>query len=186
MNVTSIRQQAQFETTKRLVSQLINERLATASLDINSSATARYICITCPPGYDGPASKRRVKACVRLQTPIVSENGSILSLIRPQNLEPSIFLYEKDQGILELAPKAVFQFISPWLMNSTNRLGLQRVEAELETAAMFQGECAWNIFQLEEASISNRHPAIQKSGSREIWLVPSPVWDQVLLHGSRQ
>lgn len=142
MKVTSIRQQAQFQTTKRLVSQLVNERLATASLDTKSSATARYICITCLPGYDGPASKRRVKVCVRLQTPIALENGSIVSLIRPQSLEPSIFLCENDQEIFELAPKVVFHFISPWLMNSTNGLGLQRVEAELETAAMFQGECA--------------------------------------------
>jgi hypothetical protein len=140
MDALSIRQQAQFETTKRLVSQLVNERLVAASLDANSNTTARYICITCPRGYDGTALNRRLKVYAQLNMPIVSEGGSIVSLIRPLSLEPRVFLCEDEQEIFELGPRAIFQFISPWLINSTNKVGLQRVEAGLETAAMFQGE----------------------------------------------
>jgi hypothetical protein len=140
MDALSIRQQAQFETTKRLVSQLVNERLVAASLDAKSSTAARYICITCPRGYDGPALNRRLKVYTQLKMPIVSEGGSIVSLVRPLSLEPRVFLCEDEQEIFELDQKAIFQFISPWLINSTNKVGLQRVEAGLETAAMFQGE----------------------------------------------
>lgn len=139
MAVISIRHQAQFETTRRLVSQLVNERLAPAALEKASPTERSYLCIKSPTTYHGPASGRRLKISIKPGTNITLKDGSVISWIRPQALEPNVMLCDKNEEIFELAPGAVFLFILPWLENKKNTAALQRVQLELELAAMFQG-----------------------------------------------
>lgn len=139
MAVISIRHQAQFETTRRLVSQLVNERLAPAALEKTSPTERSYLCIQSPITYHGPASGRRLKISIKPETNITLKGGSVISWIRPQSLEPNLVLCDKSEEIFELSPRAVFLFILPWLENKTNSAALQRVQLELELAAMFQG-----------------------------------------------
>ncbi|KAJ5095260.1 hypothetical protein N7532_007551 [Penicillium argentinense] len=167
MFALSINDQARFETTKRLLGQLVNERLVSATSVTEPSTGTRYLCICNPKTSDGSACQRRVKVEIHAEARVKSKDGFVVSWIRPQILEPRVLLCDKDEEISELDPKRVFRFISPWLADDSNGEATQRVEAELELAAAFQVK--WL-----ERNMSSRPPSI---GSRTI------DWEQAVTFG---
>ncbi|KAL2816182.1 ferric iron reductase FhuF-like transporter-domain-containing protein [Aspergillus cavernicola] len=126
---------ARFETTRRLLSHLVNEGLCSAVLEPAETEDKRWLCMS-PANADFVLS-----SVVKVQCTIAasSDAARVTALVRPHQLRPPVLLQEGDkQPRSELDPGAIFQFVFPWFGEPELESMRDPIALELQNAAANQ------------------------------------------------
>lgn len=140
MAVLTTRHRGCFETTKRLLAQLVNEGLVIAT---SLATDSEYRCQLIIHGSQECGAKDIwIKTNVRPDTFIDIECGRVLPILRPESLLPPVILGGRasEEEIEELDPSTIFRFIFPWLKHIADEALLETMADQLRNTAENQGE----------------------------------------------
>lgn len=135
------RKQALFETTKRLLSQIVNEGLASVTVEILESTRQQQLCLhdnETPTTNSQPA--RWVKVNLRPGTRLEVQSGRVISLVRPVSIEAPVILGDALFEREEWDPETVFLFMCPWFVHVAGETMLEQIACELRNTADNQGQ----------------------------------------------
>lgn len=122
MAVVSKQDAARFETTKRLLTGLVNEGLAHAAI------TSQTLRLT------GPTADGKY-----ITVSLKSVPANFAGFIRPEMMQQPIILGDGATEYPELDPGAIFLFATPWFAQDIDDEAKERVSKELSNSALFQG-----------------------------------------------
>ncbi|KAJ5228123.1 hypothetical protein N7489_008831 [Penicillium chrysogenum] len=135
MLIKSERQLALFETTRRLVAQIANEKLGTPTLDPSATASQCHMVLRNPLSVDGKKIKCRIRDAAFLD---VAE-GKIISIVRPGDLIPPVLLQtENTESVEEWDPGNIFRFIGDWLPGGITQHAQETLIEELQNSVANQ------------------------------------------------
>ncbi|KAH7013789.1 ferric iron reductase FhuF-like transporter-domain-containing protein [Ilyonectria destructans] len=139
MTVLSKADVAFFETTRRLLSHLVNEGLCLAFIEPAGTDRVQWLCMTTPKPDFG--STCTVKVHFIPERVVLGDAGQITSLVRPHQLRPRVLLECDGQPPrLELDAGVIFQSVYPWF-GETNEDALivrDQIARELQNASANQ------------------------------------------------
>ncbi|PVH80546.1 hypothetical protein DL98DRAFT_588397 [Cadophora sp. DSE1049] len=108
-----------FETSKRVLAQLINEGLASGTFVTTNSKT--WLTLSSPSSLPGAQEQREVKVRIRPDAAAFLSAGRWQQVIRPEHLHQPIRLEVTANGDKnpweELDPRSIFGFVYPWLQH---------------------------------------------------------------------
>jgi hypothetical protein len=143
MDNLSRRRQAFFETTRRLLAQLINEGLSHATLEhVGPTKT----CLN----LHGPsllgATNKYPYVQVNLDRTISQElhEARVDSIVQPCSLRPPVTLVDAEKKVEEWNPGVIFSFIRPWFADIANDDALSKISQELQNSAENQGMLSYS------------------------------------------
>ncbi|KAJ5676224.1 hypothetical protein N7462_009121 [Penicillium macrosclerotiorum] len=121
--------EAFWETTKRLLAELINEGLAEGSVKTSKVSNERYLHLR----HD--SSPNWVKVGLMHGAWVEMRENIVISVIRPETLEPPVFIGHSQKVEEELDPSLVFSFVSPWFSDHANGEVLDTISRQLKNCA---------------------------------------------------
>ncbi|KAJ5872013.1 uncharacterized protein N7529_004366 [Penicillium soppii] len=134
MTATSRKNRAGFETTSRLLAQVVNEGLAAATVKTSGNMHQEYLILTRhQESFENP--ERWVKVGLLPDTHYELRDGQVISLVRPGNMKPliSIGTFSMETEVLE--PEVIFEHMRPWLLNVADESLLQEIGRELKNSS---------------------------------------------------
>lgn len=137
--------QACFETTKRLLAEIINEGLVDATVAGSNDDDKPNLCLYLHPRQDSAVADdaRWVRVSVKPGTILEVRNGRVAAIVRPDSLEMPVVIGSKEDskgGEEEPDPGVLFRFVSPWLLEDAGQSVLDEIALELENSAVNQGK----------------------------------------------
>jgi hypothetical protein len=130
MTAPTIQDQSRFETTKRLLAQLVNEGFAVTTL-IHQQLIF----------HSANGDKQLwIKVNRRHDTLLHTEGTRLLPPLRPECLQPPVLLGNGDSETEELEPGAIFRFIFPWFTHTAEESFLETMAEQLRSTAEMQGK----------------------------------------------
>ncbi|KAE8386171.1 IucC family-domain-containing protein [Aspergillus alliaceus] len=133
MTVLSRYDQACFETTRRLLAEIINEGLATARVAITDST--RQLVITSNSEHLRKTPERWVKIGLLQGAYIGLKDGKVVSLVRPENLTPPPMVFDDCTERPVLDPEVIFSFMRPWFLDEADDSLLREIGKELKNSS---------------------------------------------------
>ncbi|KAE8422529.1 IucC family-domain-containing protein [Aspergillus pseudocaelatus] len=130
MTVLPWHDQALFETTRRVLAEVVNEGLVGAKLETTALGGAGTLCLLSP--QDGTW----VKVGVKPGTVIEMKEDRVISVVRPASLQPPVIVGET--GNQELDPGAIFGVLSASFKDVANETVLEAIIQELRNSARNQ------------------------------------------------
>ncbi|KAL8825713.1 MAG: hypothetical protein Q9191_004242 [Dirinaria sp. TL-2023a] len=132
----STHEQALVETTKRLLSHIVNERLVGAAVD-----SLEQSCISL---FSIRGGSHRTERCVQVTLSsnacVYSHKGQVVSFIRPEMLRPPIIIIDKDTREELLAPDVVFRFLNRHIFSvKVDEPVMEEMAAEMRNSVANQG-----------------------------------------------
>ncbi|KAL5360778.1 IucC family-domain-containing protein [Aspergillus floccosus] len=160
------RSQAFFETTRRLLAQLINESLSHATVE-HVGPTQTCLNLHSPSLFG--AAKKYPHIQVNLDRTIYLERheAGVDSIVQPCSLRPPVTLVDAEKKVEEWSPGVIFSFIRPWFADITSDDTLSKISQELQNSAENQG----NLSVEQKAPLTFDNPAIP--------------WERTLVFGHR-
>ncbi|KAJ0415704.1 ferric iron reductase FhuF-like transporter-domain-containing protein [Aspergillus carlsbadensis] len=138
MSILSKTEVARFETTRRLLSHLVNEGLCAAYLEPAGAEQLQWLRLV------GTNASSAGQSMVKVQiVPVklgLTENGEVNSVLRPHQLRPPVLLVENDQSRSEPDPGVIFQFVFPWFAQPDIKHMRDPIAQELQNASANQGK----------------------------------------------
>ncbi|KAJ5175036.1 IucC family-domain-containing protein [Penicillium canariense] len=128
MTILSGHDQASFETTKRLLAEIVNEGLVSAKLEVTAPSGSQMMCIQSTP-QDGSL----VKVAIKAGTIIETRDDRVVSVVRPDSLQPPVTIAGTDDG--ELDPGTLFEFLSTSFGDTASETVLDEIVRELRNSA---------------------------------------------------
>jgi hypothetical protein len=142
ISMTSSRDQAAFETTKRLLFHLVNEGLVSATLPHAISGDDRYLILQKSGVSKEGTSCVKVSICPGAVIQI--RDARVVSLLNPEILAPPVVLEKGCGGTLkrwaELDPGTLFDFMYSWFVNNNQEALREQIVRELRNSATNQGK----------------------------------------------
>ncbi|KAF7183071.1 hypothetical protein CNMCM7691_002906 [Aspergillus felis] len=163
MTVPTTQDRSRFETTKRLLAQLVNEGFAVCTL-IHQQLIF----------HSANGDKELwIRAHRRHDTVINTEGTRVLPPLRPECLQPPVFLGKGDSETQELEPGAIFRFILPWFTHTVEESILETIADQLRNSAEMQEK--WLEMSKSRPFLSLHSPMIAWERSifhRSCWAIP--------------
>lgn len=137
--------QAFFETTKRLLAEIINEGLLDASIAGSNDKHQSNLYLYLHPRQDSSVADdaRWVRVNVRPDTKLEARDGRVAAVVRPDSLEMPVVIGSKEESEgsdEELDPGVLLRFVSPWLLEDAGQTVLDEIALELQNSARNQGK----------------------------------------------
>ena len=131
---------ASFETTKRLLAEVVNEGLAGATLE-TSESTKQQRLILQRNQSSSLKSERWVEVNLRPGTYTGIQGGKVVSLVRAESLQPPVTLGDTTLGKRqELDPEIILEFMSSWIVgDDVDEILLRAIGKELKNSSNNQG-----------------------------------------------
>ena len=181
--------EALFETTRRLLSSLINEGLCNASIDEVSPDGRRWIYLLPESPSTHSSGDRMVRVIFTSSARIKEDAGRITSLVRPDQLSPPVIfesvVANNATSWEELDPGIIFEALYPWFGKDHENNAMHVVKRELQNSAANQGKMAqspvlyfWRLKYKVEAWLELGKDQCQLSISS-----PSIAWERSLIWG---
>ncbi|KAL4732808.1 IucC family-domain-containing protein [Aspergillus similis] len=148
MTIPSIQDRSRFETTKRLLAQLVNEGFAVGSL-IN-----RQIILHGKKG----SKELWIRINIHHDTLLNTDGTRVYPILRPESLQPPVILGKRDSETEELEPAAVFRFVSPWFTSFADEECLAKMADQLQSTAKMQAK--WLEISLSQPILCLDSPLI--------------------------
>ncbi|KAF7593530.1 hypothetical protein BBP40_011258 [Aspergillus hancockii] len=134
MTVIARHDRACFETTRRLLAEIINEGLATATANTLDSTKQRYLVIS--SNYERlETPEKYMKVSLQPGAYVGLKDSKVVSLVRPENFEPPVVILEDTTERVVLDPELVLDFMRPWLQDGANELLLTEIGKELKNSS---------------------------------------------------
>lgn len=111
--------EANLEATRRLLAEVVNEGLATATVESLNSSEERFLVLSGNSRDAERPASNRIRVGLQPDTHICLRDGKVISLVRPNNLRPPVILSD-DNGTdvkTTLNPETIFDAMRPWLMD---------------------------------------------------------------------
>ncbi|KAL4970310.1 IucC family-domain-containing protein [Aspergillus stella-maris] len=149
---------ARFETTRRLLSHLVNEGLCSAFTGHEKDDDIEWLCLT------GTNTDRNASPILKVQhiypaSLTIGDTGRVISLIRPHQLKPPVLLLDEGaQPHTELDPGLIFKTLYPLFDLSHNECLEEDIAQELQNAAANQE--TWLNIQAQLPPLDLFSPAI--------------------------
>jgi hypothetical protein len=141
-----IQDYAAFETTKRLLAQIVNEGLVAASFLRIEFNNTTWLCLQSPESTNPKSniSQVRVSICAD-RLPIITERGQVVSLVRPDSLRPPVILdyHTSFESSNEYDPGTIFEHLYAWFGKMAVIDLREKIVAELRNSAANQG--TWTL-----------------------------------------
>lgn len=134
---TSKHSQALFETTKRLLAEIINEGLVDATIGGSKNDQYLYLHSHLPAAND---ASNGFKVGLRPGTVLETRDGKVAAVVRPDSLQPPVVIGYGNGQEEELNPEILFRFLSPWLIKDADEDTLNEIALELGNSARNQGK----------------------------------------------
>ncbi|GFG26506.1 uncharacterized protein y4xN [Aspergillus udagawae] len=148
MTVPTTQDRSRFETTKRLLAQLVNEGFAVSTL-IHQQLIF----------HSANGDKELwIRAHCRPDTSIHTEGTRVLPPLRPECLQPPVLLGKGDSETEELEPGAIFRFILPWFTHNAEESILETMADQLRSTAEMQEK--WLEMSKSQPFLSLHSPMI--------------------------
>lgn len=138
MATISRRTRAFFETTRRLLAQLINEGLLHGTVD--SSGPFQPVLRLSGPRPCSHGFERYIQVSLVENGCSWTRGFQIQSLLSPSDLQQPVLLVDQDCQVEEICPGEVFYFIRPWLPDGSSEETLLEIAEELRNSARNQGQ----------------------------------------------
>ncbi|GMG04741.1 unnamed protein product [Aspergillus oryzae var. brunneus] len=122
--------QALFETTRRVLAEVVNEGLVRAKVEVTAPEGPGTLCLLSPQDVSW------VKVGVTPGTVIEMKEDRVVSVIRPESLQPPVIVGET--GNQELDPGAIFAVLSALLKDVADGTVLEAIVRELRNSATNQ------------------------------------------------
>ncbi|GMF66906.1 unnamed protein product [Aspergillus oryzae] len=143
--------QALFETTRRVLAEVVNEGLVRAKVEVTAPEGPGTLCLLSPQDVSW------VKVGVTPGTVIEMKEDRVVSVIRPESLQPPVIVGET--GNQELDPGAIFAVLSALLKDVADGTVLEAIVRELRNSATNQGRSI-NMLDLHPSIYADyHHPA---------------------------
>ncbi|KAJ5757131.1 uncharacterized protein N7511_007313 [Penicillium nucicola] len=134
MTVNSRKSRGRFETTSRLLAQVVNEGLATATVKTSGHMNQKYLILTShQESSENP--ERWVKVGLLPDTHYELRDGRVISLVRPGSFKPVISIGTLSIETEVLEPEEIFEHMRPWLLNVADESLLQEIGRELKNSS---------------------------------------------------
>ncbi|KAI9929654.1 hypothetical protein MW887_001129 [Aspergillus wentii] len=163
MVAINCRQHAFFETTKRLLAELVNEGLVQATV-VDSKADAEQRCLKLKSITTG--DNKTITVRLRPGTIIETRLDQTIGVVRPDSLQPPVVLRHDETETEELDPGYIFTFITSWLADEAESTTLEQIALELQNSA--RNQVKWL-----EISRNQTEPTLES---------PSITWERSLYH----
>lgn len=163
MTVLSRHNRASFETTKRVLAELINEGLVHAKLEITTSKGPQILCLLSTLNPDGGSL---VKVAIKPDTIIKMRDDRVVSVVRPDCLQPPVIIADTNHE--EFDPGTLFKLLGTSFGDVASETVLDEIVRELRNSAANQGK----ILQMSS------YPLVLKDLSREMarhWPGPAVI-----------
>lgn len=136
---TSRHDRALFETTRRLLAEIINEGLVDAT--IGGSTESPYLKLLPRVDVKSDAAKW-VRVAIKPGTALETKDDRVVAVVRPDSLQPPVVIgfHGKEEEREELEPGTLFQLLSPWMVEDASEDVLDGIAHELSNSARNQGE----------------------------------------------
>lgn len=139
MTFLSYHDRASFETTKRLLAELVNEGLVRATLKFSEGKQQQHLIL-----YNNQTSlsksQKWVEVNVRRGTYVGMQDDKVVTLVRAENLQPPVTIVDGTAaGKGQLDPEAILNFMIPWLVIDASESLLIKVGRELKNSSINQG-----------------------------------------------
>lgn len=151
--------QALFETTKRLLAEVVNEGLVDAT--IGESGNKQYLYLHGRLRTATETDCKWVKVGLKEGTVLETRDGKVAAVVRPDSLQPPVAIGDGDgdgEGQEELDPGVLFRFLSPWLVENAEESVLDEIALELGNSARNQGK-SFSYISYREVLTKNREMA---------------------------
>lgn len=134
-----------FETTRRLLAEIVNEGLveATVATATDKHKSVQYLYLHPRQDLSLVDEARWVRVGVRPSTTLETRDGRVAAVVRPDCLEMPVAIGSKEDskgGEHELDPGVIFRFVSPWLAENAGPDVLDGIALELQNSARNQGK----------------------------------------------
>jgi hypothetical protein len=140
--MTVLSQQGSFETTKRLLTEVVNEGLATATVEALDSSKERFLVLTSNSRDAERPATNKIRVSLQPDTHVCLRDGQVISLVRPDSLRPPVVLSNDDGTDIKTAlrPEAIFDAMRPWLLDDVaGGPMLEEIGKELANSCNNQG-----------------------------------------------
>jgi hypothetical protein len=138
MTAPSAKERAYFETTRRLLAEIINEGLASATVTVCQSTGQQALILT--DSLASPADPENwVKVCLLPNRNLGLKDGKVISLVRPANLQPPVTIGSSSNKTESFDPEEIFEHICPWLSRDADPALLKEIGRELKNSRDNQG-----------------------------------------------
>lgn len=142
MTLLSYQDRASFETTKRLLAEVVNEGLVRATLKFSkfpNGTQQRFILCSNHEPLSKP--QKWVEVGVRRGTYIGVQGDRVVSLLRAECLRPPVLVGASTiTAREELDPDVIWKFMIPWLVDEASEALLLKVGIELKNSSVNQGQ----------------------------------------------
>lgn len=129
--------QALFETTKRLLAEVVNEGLVDATIGGSKNDQCLYLNSRLQATEN---DRKWVKVGLQPGTVLETRDGKVACVVRPDSLQPPVVVGNGDGEEEDLDPGAFFKFLSPWLVEDADEEILNEIALELGNSARNQGK----------------------------------------------
>lgn len=179
MVVFNKRDQASFETTKRLLAELVNEGLCHAEIEISREGMQRMF-LRCRSGShnDTPLS-----VTLKNDTVVEMKDNLVVSVLRPDCLEPPVMVHSLE--IETCDPEILLKHISSWFTSDVSDTLLNDIGRELHHCARNQGkDTPVDHTGLRILTCIEKWLQIASQGPKQLTLNDSSVsWERTLIYG---
>ncbi|EYE96808.1 uncharacterized protein EURHEDRAFT_514051 [Aspergillus ruber CBS 135680] len=124
-----------FETTKRLLAEIVNEGLVDATIGGSKNDQYLYLHSHLPAAKNASKS---FKVGLRPGTVLETRDGKVAAVVRPDSLQPPVVIGNGDGQEEEHNPEILFRFLSPWLIKDADEDTLNEIALELGNSARKQ------------------------------------------------
>ena len=139
---TSRHDRALFETTRRLLAEIINEGLVDATIGGSSDRPHLILLPRVGMAETESDAAKWVRVGTKPDTVLETKDDRVVAVVRPDSLQPPVVIgfYGEKQEREELEPGTLFQLLSPWMVEDASGDVLDEIAHELSNSAKNQGE----------------------------------------------
>ena len=137
----NLHQQAAFETSKRLLAQIVNEGLLTASTLHINGGSAMWLCFKSPDYSSNEIGTRAVMVTICPDTAVgIMQGEKVVSLLRPESLRlPIVLEGASGEMSIEHDPGKLFALLHGWFEGKAVADLRDEIITELQNSAANQG-----------------------------------------------
>ncbi|KAJ5800903.1 uncharacterized protein N7518_002971 [Penicillium psychrosexuale] len=133
MTILSRHDRALFETTKRVLAEIVNEGLVYAKLESTATGEPQILCLQ---SILNPQDGSLVKVPIKAGTIIETKDDRVVSVVRPDSLQPPVIIADTGHG--ELDPGTLFKFLSTSFSDVAGETVVDEIVQELRNSAANQ------------------------------------------------